>query len=613
MKKIARLLLLLTVSVWGQEYTVTPPIGGNPQAHMPQNNTANEYLAQNYFDRGEFDKAVVMYEELVKKQPNNYQFFQKQIACYQQLKQFDKAEEVIQSRITRLKYPNLYVELGYNYQLQKQQDKADKNYRIALDKIKENPNNVYTIARDFEQKVLLAQAVEAYTLGQNLNPQINFDYQIALLQGQMGNIDFMIQSLLDYAFKNPSNLVLVQNQLNRFLAEDHTKVFADTLRKSLLLKTQKTQELFWNEFMSWFFISQKEYGKAFIQEKAIYRRNPESFNNLFNLVRLASQDNDRETERAVLNFILEHATQSDVILDVNYNLLQLDVEDAKKEEYLVISDRINKLLDAHGYTASTVKLQILKAHFEAFYLKQFPSAIQLLQKALELPLNTYAKADVKLELADILLINEKFNQAIIYYAQVESDLENDAVAHEANLKMAKANYFKGDFEWAKKQFEVLKSTTSQLIANDALELYLLITDNTVEDSTQVALKKFARADFLLFQNKNDDALSAFKEILAQHPSESITDDVLIKMAEIYERKQLYPEALGHYQQIIEKHNEEIFIDEAYFFSAEIYRKYLNDTDKAKAFYEKILFNHPDSIYFVDAQLNYRKLRGDNNL
>ena len=613
MKKIARLLLLFTVSVWGQEYTVTPPIGGNPQAHMPQNNTANEYLAQNYFDRGEFDKAVVMYDELVKRQPNNYQFFQKQIACYQQLKQFDKAEEVIQSRITRLKYPNLYVELGYNYQLQKQQDKADKNYRIALDKIKENPNNVYTIARDFEQKVLLAQAVEAYTLGQNLNPQINFDYQIALLQGQMGNIDFMIQSLLDYAFKNPSNLVLVQNQLNRFLAEDHTKVFADTLRKSLLLKTQKTQELFWNEFMSWFFISQKEYGKAFIQEKAIYRRNPESFNNLFNLVRLASQDNDRETERAVLNFILEHATQSDVILDVNYNLLQLDVEDAKKEEYLVIADRINKLLDAHGYTASTVKLQILKAHFEAFYLKQFPSAIQLLQKALELPLNTYAKADVKLELADILLINEKFNQAIIYYAQVESDLENDAVAHEANLKMAKANYFKGDFEWAKKQFEVLKSTTSQLIANDALELYLLITDNTVEDSTQVALKKFARADFLLFQNKNDDALTAFKEILAQHPSESITDDVLIKMAEIYERKQLYPEALGHYQQIIEKHNEEIFIDEAYFFSAEIYRKYLNDTDKAKAFYEKILFNHPDSIYFVDAQLNYRKLRGDNNL
>ncbi|WP_375605603.1 tetratricopeptide repeat protein [Flavobacterium davisii] len=613
MKKIIQILLFWPLLVVGQVYTVTPPPGGTPQVNVPQNNNPNEYLAQNYFDRGEFDKAVLIYEELLKKQPNNYPFFQKLVACYQQLKQFEKSNVLIQEKLKRTKYPNLYVELGYNYQLQKQQDLAEKNYKIAISKINENPNNVYSIARELEQKVLLTQAVEAYTLAQKLNPEANFNYQIALLQGQLGNIDSMIESLIDYAYKFPNNLVLVQNQLNRFLTEDHSKTFADTLRKSLLLRTQKNQDLFWNEFMSWFFINQKEYNKAFIQEKAIYRRNPESFNNLFHLARLASQEKETDTEREILNFILEYTTQPDIQLEVNYNLLKIDIDRAKKEEYPLILDKLNKLLVDFGTGSNTVKIQILKAHFEAFYLKQFENAKTLLFKSLQLPLNQYALADVKLELADILLLDEKFNQAIIYYAQVETELENNEIAHDALLKMAKASYYKGDFEWAKKQFEVLKSSTSQLIANDAMQLFLLISDNTVEDSTQIALKKFSRADYLTYQNKQTEALEAFKKILIEHKGESIEDDVLLKIGALYTNRQEYTEALNNYQQIIEKHSEEIYIDEALFFSAEIFRKHLQQPDKAKELYEKIILNHPDSIYFVEAQLNYRKLRGDSNL
>jgi tetratricopeptide (TPR) repeat protein len=79
----------------------------------------NEQLAQNYFDRGEFEKALVSYEDLLKSQPGNMIYFQKTIDCYQQLQQFDKAEKGIQERLDKFKQANLLVELGYNYQLQK--------------------------------------------------------------------------------------------------------------------------------------------------------------------------------------------------------------------------------------------------------------------------------------------------------------------------------------------------------------------------------------------------------------------------------------------------------------------------------------------------------------
>ncbi|MFC7774698.1 tetratricopeptide repeat protein [Flavobacterium sp. GCM10027622] len=614
MRNTVQIVVLLVSGIaFGQTYTVTPPKDGNPQAHMQQQGGGNEFLAQNYFDRGEFDKAILIYEDLIRSQPNNHQFFQRQIVCYQQLKEFVKAENAIKTKLDRTKAPQFYVELGYNYQLQNQLDKAQKNYKLALDKIQENPSHVYGVAREFENKVLIAQAIEAYTLAQQLNPNNNFDYQIALLQGQLGKFDLMIDALIDYGYKYPNNLLLVQNQLNRFLAEDHSKVFADYLRKALLVRTQKNQDLFWNQFMSWFFVQQKEFGKAFIQEKAIFKRNPDNFSNILNLARLASDEKEKEIEKEILEFVLANTQDRGILIGVNHALLKMDIENATPAEYPQLSLRINQLLEQYGMSGNTLPLQLLKAHFDAFYLKQFESAKTILTQALDLPLDLYQKAEIKLELADVLLLNEKFNQAIIYYAQVEEELANDEIGHQASLKMAKASYYKGDFEWAQQQFKVLKSSTSQLIANDAMQLFLLISDNTVEDSTQVALKKFARADFLTYQNKNAEALEQFKAILEQHKEQAIEDETLLQIGKIYEKQNNYQQALTFYQQIIDKHAEDIYIDEALFFSAEIYRKQLQDNEKAKSLYEKILFNHQDSIYFVDARNNFRKLRGDTNL
>ncbi|MGH2666220.1 tetratricopeptide repeat protein [Flavobacterium sp.] len=573
----------------------------------------NEQLAQNYVDRGEFDKAIVIYEDLIKIQPNNYQYFQKQVLCYQQLKQFDKAEFLIQNKLARTKQPNLYIELGYNYQLQKKIDKANANYDLALGKISENPNNVFTIARDFEQKVLVEQAIQAYTLGIKSNPNFNFDYQIALLQGQLGKLELMTDKLLDYSFSNPTNLPLVQSQLVRFMMEDTQKTFTEYVKKALLLRTQKNQELFWNQFMSWFFVQQKEYGKAFIQEKAIFKRSPDNFFNIINLAKMAIDDKESETAREILDFILLNTQDLELQMQAHYQLALMDIDKASAKEYPAIKAKLDLLLKQFGISPYSLNLQILHAHFNAFYLKELESAKATLVKALELPLNNYQKAEVKIELADVLLLDEKFNQAIIYYAQVEDDLENDAVAHEASLKMAKASYFKGDFEWSQKQFKVLKSSTSQLIANDAMELFLLISDNTVEDSTHVALKKFSKADFLAYQNKDNEAMLQFKAILDQHKEQSIEDVTLLRIGKLYEKQQDFLQALTYFQKIIDKHAESIYIDEALFFSAEIYRKQLQDVEKAKANYEKIIFSHEDSIYFVEARNNFRKLRGDTNL
>ncbi len=573
----------------------------------------NEQLALQYFDDGEFEKAITIFEENLQKQPSNYFFFQKVIECRQQLKQYDKAEEVILKRKEKYNQPVLLVELGYNYQLQKNEIEAKKQYDLALLEVEKQANHAYQVASSFEKKVLLDWAIKTYETAQKVNPNLNFDYQTALLQGQLGNLDLMLEKLLDYGYKNQENTALVQNQLSRYLMDDTEGTFADAIKKSLLLKTQKSQDVYWNQSLSWLFVQQKEYGKAFVQEKAVYKRNPESFYNIVTLARLAIEEKQNEDATTILTFVLENTQDLELQMQAHHFLLSMEIESALQKEYATIDLKLQDLLKKYGISPYSLDLQILSAHFKTFYLNQSKLGIELLQNALKLPLNLREQAEVKMELADIMVYDEKFNQAILYYAQVEDNMKNDVLAHEASLKLAKANFYKKDFDWTLQQVKNLKQSSSLLIANDAVELFLLIQDNSIEDSLRVALQAYAKADLQLYQKKNEEALQSFLTILEKHKGESIEDETLLKIADIYYQKKDYLKALSYYQNILDNHKEGIYIDEALFFSAEIYRKHLLDNEKAKPLYEKMVLEHPDSLYYTESRKQYRTLRGDSTI
>ncbi|WP_310377336.1 tetratricopeptide repeat protein [Flavobacterium sp.] len=582
----------------------------------------NEQLAQYYFEKGDFEKAKISFEELLKASPQNYQYFQKTIECYQQLQQFDLAEKAIQARLSTYKQGTLLVELGYNFQLQKNEASAKKYYDEAIERIKKNPNEVYGIANSFERKALLEYALKSYQTATALQPNFNFNYQMALLYGQLGNTEMMITTFLDEAFYNPQNSILIQNQLARFMTDEGDTNFNETLRKTLIVRTQKNQDVFWNRYLSWFYIQQKEFGKAFIQEKAIYKRDPESLSNIVNLGQLAIEEDNPAAAKEILGFVLENTKDLELLVQANTFLIKMKIATAQEKEYSAINLELDGLLKLYEISPFTLSLQLIQAHFVAFNLKKPEDGKAIVKHALELELNDYETAQAKMELADILLYEEKFNQALIYYSQIELDLKNDVVAHEASLKAAKTSYFKTDFVWALKQFKELKSASTQLIANDALEYFLLINDNTVEDSTQVALKQFAKGDYLLYQNRNQEAMLQFQSILKSFKGQDsrampeqakhIEAVTLLRLGKIYEKQGEYTLALPQYQEIITNHSDGIYIDEALYFSAEIYNK-LQHPEKAKSLYEQLIFNHQDSIYFVEARKKFRELRGDKNL
>ncbi len=246
-------------------------------------------------------------------------------------------------------------------------------------------------------------------------------------------------------------------------------------------------------------------------------------------------------------------------------LLQIDNELAtSNNEVDSVNKKFQNLLQQYGISNTTIDLQIAYANFLSFTYNQPKKAIQILNEALPLAKSKFQKGSIQINLADILVFNNQFNQALILYSQVQTDLKNSTLAQTARFKVAQTSYFKGDFKWAQIQLKVLKSSTSQLIANDALNLNLLISNNIANDSIQAALKTFAKADLLAYQNKNKQAIDTLNIILKNFKGHVIEDDALFKQAELLTKIENYLKAEINYLKIIQVYQESVLIDDTYY-------------------------------------------------
>lgn len=571
----------------------------------------NSALGKNYFERGDYEKALAIFKKLVSQNPNRTDFSTYLIKSHQQLENFEEAEKIIRDRLNgRREIPKFYIELGHNYALQEKDSLAKVYYEKAIKGIEDNPFNAYSIGKTFTDYSLLDEAVATYELAMKLDPERDYNPQLARIYGEQGELAKMFETYVELVQTNTGYRATAQRNFSFYVTEDPNNEANSILRKTLLKKLQQDPNILYNELLSWLFIQQKEFNKAFLQEKAIFKRSEEGLQGIVDLLRITIDEEYFEDAQEIVAFVIEKAPTPDARLQGYQYLMNVKLKLAKPKDYPGIEKQYLALFEEFGKNTRTLALQIDYNHFLAFQNGRLSESITNLKKLSKKRLTIYQEARVKMKLADILVFDEKFNEALIYYSQVQKKVKSDVLAQEARFKVARTSYFKGDFEWAQIQLDVLKKSASQLIANDAMQLSLMIRDNSLEDSTQTALKKFSRADLLTLQNKNNEAIIVLQDILTNHKGEKIEDEALLRMGEIYEISQRYDQAEASYLKLIEFYNDDILADDAHFRLAKLYEGPLAQPDKAKELYEQIIFNFADSIYFVEARKRYRMLRGD---
>lgn len=581
-----------------------------------QRNT-DERLAIQYFNNKEYDKAVIYYEKLYNKS-SLPQYYAKLLDCYIILEEFKNAEKLAKRQFKRNSYQLEYlVDLGYVYKKADQSGKSKNSFDDALKLLSANNDQIISLANGYLKYKESDYAIATYEKGRKLlKGTYPFNFELAQVYQQLGKTELMLQEYLNLLAYNGSYIQSVQNALQTALNPDDKGEKKALLKTLLIKRIQKDAgNKIFPEMLIWVYVQEKNFAGAFLQAKAMDKRYKESGKRINALAALSSENKDYETAIKCYEYLIEKGPDSYYYITSKMEMVNVYNEKIvgsgkyTKEDLLNLEKTYLSTIKELGRTASTSSMLRGLAHLQAFYLHNTDSAISLLNEILSIPrLKSHAAAKTKIELADVYLFTNEIWEASLLYSQVEKDFKHDVLGEEAKFKNARISFYTGDFGWAKTQLNVLKASTSKLIANDAMQLSILITDNIGIDTTEAPLLMFARADLLAYQNRNDEAMAMLDTLKQEYPAHTIMDDILFKRYQINYKQQKFEAAANNLQDIITSYADDILADDAIYKLAVLNDYQFNNKEKAAELYKKLMFDYQSSIYVVDSRKRYRELR-----
>lgn len=577
-------------------------------------------LAMEYFKNGEFEKSAVMFEKLYNKAPDNTLFFQNYIQSLNAIKQYDEAIKTIRKQIKR--FPSdltFYVDLGNVYHLKGEDKSAKEQYDEALKLLAPDMPRVNKLAYKFQSAALNDYAVETYLKARRIFNAENSDLflsELASLYRKQNDVSNVIKTYLDIVDYNPSMADDVEGELQPLI---ETAAFASALQSELYKRIQKkTSSEAFAEMLIWYYIQKKDFTAAFQQVRAIDKRNREEGQRVFQFAQSAFDEGNYDAALIGYRYIIAEKGKNSLLYlpartsELTSEKTKITVRHSYTPEDLTnLESNYESYFIEFGKSAQTAVTMRDYADLEAKYLHNIDKAISIIEEALNIPTNEKKLIGyMKLDLGDYNLIKNEVWESTLLYSQVDKAFKEDELGEEARFKNAQLSFYIGDFPWSQAQLDVLKGSTTELVANDALALSVFMTDNMGLDTTTVPMEMYSRADLLIFQNKFESAVQTLDSITTAFPGNSLADDVLFSKGRIYLATQNYTAAAVVFDQVDKNYATDLLADDALFQLAELYENYLNDKAKAMDLYKDILLRYKGSIYVVEARKRFRELRGD---
>lgn len=580
---------------------------------------STEPLAIQYYQNGEFDKAAELFEVLYNSRPDP-RYYSYLYDCLLQIGDYKKTEKFLVKQVK--KYPDdlkFLVDLGYVYVKSGDENAAKKQFELAIKNVYPDYQSYIDLSNAFLLRQQSEYAVKTLEKGKkSIDQSYLLNVPLAEVFIKQGDFTSALGEYLDLLDISGEYLVPVENLLQDLLSEDPDNTKNELFRTELLTKIKKFPDRTrYSELLLWYFIQQREFDAAFIQARSLDKKLNEEGSRVYSLGKMAVTNQAWDAAIECFQYIISQGESNPYWFSARIDIMDTRYQKITKsytythEDILQLEKEYIAALDELGRNAQTLQLMSNLAHLQAFYLDNVPDATKLLDQAISMPgAKPINIAACKLELADILLMSGEVWEATLLYSQVDLAFKNDPIGAEAKLRNARLSFYIGEFGWAKAQLDVLKAATSKLIANDAMQLSLLISDNIGEDSSTTALELYAKADLLLFQNKEELALQTLDSITMLDLYHPIFDEVLYKKAEIMLRERNYAEADSLLVKLYNFYPDDILGDDALFKLAELQETIFGNKDKAMELYKELLEKYPGSVLVVEARKRYRTLRGD---
>jgi TolA-binding protein len=572
-------------------------------------------LAKDYARRGEYEKAVFLFSQLKEAEQTSPAVLPDYLAALQAQKRFKDAEKLVKRAIKQHPEEGGYgVALGGLLAASGDAAAADKQYQKVISQL--TPAQVGPVAAEFGRRELPAWVERTYLRGRELAKN-NSEYapQLIQLYTQGQQQEKLLAETLRLVQQDEQQLPFVRNMLQNALHEE--KDF-DALEKLLLTAVQEHPEQgSYSELLLWLQVQRHDFSGALVQARALDRRGSSKGIRVMQLGGIAERNKDYESAIAAYDYVVREYRQGPYYQVARQRLLQTR-EAQVRETYPVdqakvraLATEYESLLAELGRTPDTAPVLRSLADLYAFSIGDKAKAMSLLQEVIAMP---RASADVvdeaKTTLGDLYLLKGEPWEATLLYSQVEKNHPEAPLGYEAKLRNARLSYFAGDFKLAQSHLDILKEATTREIANDAMQLSLLIQENTAEDTIGTGLKAYAAVEELVFQNKLSEAKTGLDNLLRNYPGHALTDDALYLKAQLQRRTGDYAAASATLKLLTDNPKYDVLSDDALFLLARIQEEDVKDKVQAQTLYQQLLTKYPGSIYVAEARKRFRKLRGD---
>ncbi len=574
-------------------------------------------LANEYYQQGELEKAKVLYDALAKDRRHIAQINSNYIEV---LKQLGEPKEI-------LKYFDQIIE-WFPGSIAYKVDKANyafetndlKTYERELGQLRkeyaESRFQLSMIGQELAAKRLYEPAAQFFLAARDISgAPTSYALELARIYSLLNQKERMVDEYLTYAMENRQNAAYIKNIFQNLLNEEDDLTY---LESALISRMQKEpNERTYPDLMIWVELQRKNFYGAFIQARALDKREQSTGGETVRVGRIALDNESWDDAITIFEYLTK--TYEAEASQAYYRKMLIEAKEGKikntfpvnRSEILALSRSYSKLYAEVGPNNSTFEALRNMAHLHAFYLGEIDTAAIVLRFLINTPrVSKPLISQCKMDLGDIYLLKNEPWEATLLYSQVEKENRDSPLAYEAKLKNARLHYFTGNFSLAKSHLDILKRATTREISNDAIDISVLISDNTYLDSTDAVMQAFANIELMIFQNRTDRAETMLKQMLTQHKGHSIIDEVYWKLADIAMKNGKFEQAISYLEKITLEYAFDILADDAAFKIARITEEQLADLTTAQQLYEKFLIAFPGSMYAADARNRFRKLRGD---
>lgn len=576
-------------------------------------------VAKQYLLAGNYEKAAATYKQLVEYNPDDEAILNGYMESLIGIKDYATAEkfckQLIKSKSS--KSANYEYTLARVYTAQGETKKASKLYDKLIDQVSPLDADIRFLAQRFEKDGMFDQAIATYEQGKKNNAGNPYLYaeELAVLFDKKGDSEKATDQLLNLYVSTPEKGEDVKSTLQRLMNKPEKM-------QSLMARIQKRADkepemMAWPDLIAWIYIQQRDYDKAFLQIERIDTRLQEMGRRILGFARVAFREGEYKPALKAYDEVIKKGKEQPYFQLATVERLTCLKEQLMHNPHYTVAEAKAVALQ---YENAISEFPVYKtketyreyAELEARYVHDIDKAVQLLSEITESKTaDRQFRGRCKLELGDYELIRNNTWESTLLYSQVDKEFKQDMLGEEARFKNAKLSYYTGDFVWAQGQLDVLKASTSELIANDALNLSVLITENNPPaDSNVTPLLMFAHADLLEFQNKNEEAIAILDSITETYPKHPLMDNILMKRADIAYKQQDFNEAAMHLQKIVTQYADDVLADDALFQLARITDVFFNNKEEAKRLYEQVILKYPGSTFVNEARKNFRRLRGD---